>query len=146
MHIASPSLFFSRQQTGEGLVYGLLTTISNLSVPFARAIGNQIYGLFEPDLSDSKNYIRDAPEFRSTVAWSFALSYGFALVSIVFVGLLPPQKLQAQQRKEEWPKHIGFAYVTIALVLTALAYSLTVNVMTMIPATACLQFVGGRGC
>merc|ERR1711959_816214 len=41
----------------EGLVYGLLTTISNLGSPFARAIGNQIFGLFTPDLSDSANFI-----------------------------------------------------------------------------------------
>merc|ERR1740123_605000 len=45
----------------EGLVYGLLTTAGNLGSPFARAIGNQIYRLFQPSLSDSTNYIEDTP-------------------------------------------------------------------------------------
>ena len=55
----------------EGLVYGLLTTMANLGGPFARAIGNQLYGLFRPSLSDSDNYIEDSGEFRNVVAFSF---------------------------------------------------------------------------
>ena len=43
----------------EGMVYGLLTTISNLGYPFARAIGNQLFALFRPDVSDSENYLQD---------------------------------------------------------------------------------------
>merc|ERR1711879_596871 len=55
----------------EGLVYGLLTTISNLGSPFSRAVGNQIFGLFDPDLSASANYVADSQAFRRTVALSF---------------------------------------------------------------------------
>ena len=43
----------------EGLVYGLLTTTHNLGGPVARAIGNQLYGRFNPSISDSSNYIAD---------------------------------------------------------------------------------------
>ena len=60
----------------EGLVYGLLTTTHNLGGPFARAIGNQIFGLFQPSLSDAANYLADTPRFRDTVAVSLVLSYG----------------------------------------------------------------------
>ena len=53
----------------EGITFGLLTTIANLGGPFGRAIGNQIYRLFSPSLSDPANYVKDAREFRDTVAW-----------------------------------------------------------------------------
>eukprot|EP00931_Biecheleriopsis_adriatica_P071009 TRINITY_DN4485_c0_g1_i2.p1 TRINITY_DN4485_c0_g1~~TRINITY_DN4485_c0_g1_i2.p1 ORF type:complete len:620 (+),score=127.62 TRINITY_DN4485_c0_g1_i2:88-1860(+) len=130
----------------EGLTYGLLTTISNLGTPFSRAVGNQIFGLFSPNLSDSANYEADTPQFRNTVALSFALSYFFSFVSLFFLLLIPDQKKEAQRRKNEWSKREAFGYITVSLVVFALSYSLTVNFMTMIPDTACLQFVGGSGC
>ena len=76
----------------QGLVYGLLTTMANLGGPFARAIGNQLYGLFQPSLSNSDNYIEDSQHFRDVVAISFVLSYGFAFLSLSPLVLLPPQK------------------------------------------------------
>merc|ERR1712216_723465 len=51
----------------EGIVYGLLTTTYNVGGPFASAISNQLFGLFEPKLSDPKNYVEDRP--RSGTRW-----------------------------------------------------------------------------
>ena len=48
----------------EGMVYGLLTTTANLGEPFGNAISNQLFGLFQPALSDSTNYIEDTSRFR----------------------------------------------------------------------------------
>ena len=48
----------------EGMVYGLLTTTANLGEPFGNAISNQLFGLFQPALSDSANYIEDTSRFR----------------------------------------------------------------------------------
>ena len=59
------------EEGNEGLVYGLLTTTANLGGPVARAIGNQLFGLFRPSLSDSANYIADTPAFRRTVSRAF---------------------------------------------------------------------------
>ena len=59
------------EEGNEGLVYGLLTTTANLGAPAARAIGNQLFGLFRPSLSDSANYIADTPAFRRTVSRAF---------------------------------------------------------------------------
>merc|ERR1712217_78452 len=130
----------------EGMVYGLLTTIANLGSPFSRAVGNQIFGLFTPDLSDNDNYVADTGAFRQTVAWSFAVSYAFSFVAMLFLLLLPNQKPEAQQRKREWPSNKWYGYVTVALVSVAFAYSITVNFMTMRSETACLKLVGGQGC
>ena len=84
-------------------MYGLLTTTHNLGGPFARAIGNQIFGLFQPSLSDAANYLADTPRFRDTVAVSFVLSYAFAFASLGVLVLLPDQKAEAQRRKRTWP-------------------------------------------
>ena len=130
----------------EGLVYGLLTTTHNLGGPFARAISNQMYGAFRPSLSDSQNYIEDTPSFRSVVAASFVLSYFFAFASLATLLLLPDQKDEAQFRKRTWPAKGRYAAITVALVAVALAYSLTVNLLSMFESTMCLRFAGGDGC
>lgn len=130
----------------EGLTYGLFTTVSNLGSPFSRAIGNQIFGLFRPNLSDADNYKLDTLEFRHTVARSFLLSYAFSFASFFLLVLLPSQKQEAQRRKREWSRHPAFGYITTGLVLFAFIYAMTVNFMTMVPETACLELVGGSGC
>jgi hypothetical protein len=130
----------------EGLVYGLLTTMANLGGPFARAIGNQLYGLFRPSLSDSDNYIEDSGEFRNVVAFSFVLSYGFAFLSLFALFLLPSQKEETQRRKATWPQKTWYAVFTLSLVAVALTYSLIVNFLSMFESTMCLRFAGGDGC
>mmetsp|Transcript_108219 Transcript_108219/g.312783 ORF Transcript_108219/g.312783 Transcript_108219/m.312783 type:complete len:594 (-) Transcript_108219:52-1833(-) len=130
----------------EGLVYGLLTTSANLGYPFARALGNQIYRLFQPSLSYAGNYIEDEPSFRRTVFYSFVLSYGFALLSLSTLYFLPRQKLEAQEWKRTWHKRPAFAVITVAMLGVAFAYSMVVNFMSMFPATMCLEFAGGDGC
>ena len=130
----------------EGLTYGLLTTISNLGTPFARAVGNQIFGAFEQNLSDRQNYVEDTPGFRNAVALSFGLSYGFSFLALAFLLLLPNQKVEAQERKATWGRSPTYAYITCGLLLVALAYSLSVNFLVMFPSTMCLKFAGGQGC
>jgi hypothetical protein len=64
--IVSTFIVVEMAETGnEGLVYGMLTTAANLGGPLGRAIGNQLFTLFQPSLSDSHNYEKDTPEFRS---------------------------------------------------------------------------------
>ena len=130
----------------EGIVYGLLTTTANLGSPFAQAISNQIFGLWSPSLSDSSNYIEDAPSFRNSVALSFAVSYFFAFASLATLPLLPNQKDEAQERKRKWEKRDAYAYVSMGLVLAGLVYSVTVNFLAMFPSTMCLKIAGGEGC
>mmetsp|Transcript_30477 Transcript_30477/g.69805 ORF Transcript_30477/g.69805 Transcript_30477/m.69805 type:complete len:587 (+) Transcript_30477:526-2286(+) len=130
----------------EGLVYGLLTTAHNLATPFARALGNQLYRLFQPSLSDAKNYIEDAPEFRVTVFSSFLLSFAFACASLLFLRLLPDQKAEAQTWKRTLPHRDAYARVTVGILSVALVYSLTINFLSMHPHTMCLRLAGGHGC
>jgi len=130
----------------EGLVYGVMSTAGNLGSPFARAIGNQIYRLFEPSLSNADNYIEDTQAFRWTVFYSFVLSYGFGFLSLATLYFLPQQKAEAQKWKTTWSRRPIYGYVTIAMLSAAFIYSLTVNFMSMFPSTMCLEFAGGDGC
>lgn len=130
----------------EGTVYGLLTTTANLGGPVASAISNQLFGLFQPSLSNSSNYIESPAGFERTVAWSYVLSYLFSFLSLVTLTLLPDQKDHAQRRKHKWPRHDMYATGTICLVATGLVYSILANVLVMFPSTMCLRVVGGSGC
>ena len=130
----------------QGMVYGLMTTFSNVGNPVARAIGNQIYGCFSPSLSETQNYVADTTEFRYTVGWSFLLQYGLTFVGLLFVYLLPKQKEEAQLRKANWPKNDAYAWISVITLSVALLYSTSLNVMVMVPKLSCLKVVGGSGC
>lgn len=130
----------------EGLVYGLLTTAANLGSPFASAIANVVFGLFEPSLSDAKNYIADTSEFRLTVFYSFLLSYATSIASLGMLAFLPDQKRQAQERKRSWGKRPIYGVATIVMLVSALLYSLVVDFLSMSESTMCLKIVGGKGC
>lgn len=130
----------------EGLVYGLLTTAANLGSPFAAAISNQLFGCFQPSLSDVRNYVTDSAEFRRTVFYSFVISYSFSLVSLLVLVFLPAQKQQAQEWKRSWPTHRAYGISTMVLILVALVYGVSVDILSMFPSTMCLRFAGGDGC
>lgn len=130
----------------EGMVYGLLTTVSNLGSPFSRAVGNGIFTLFKDNLSNNQNYINDTPEFRNQVGLSFGLSYLFSFLSLFFLTLLPRQKIEAQKRKLEWSSKYIYAIISITLIIFAFIYAVTINLLTIFPQTMCLKIVGGQGC
>lgn len=108
---------------------------------------NQLYTVFQPSLSDSKNYIKDTQAFRHTVFASFMLSYAFPILSLFAVCyFLPDQKQQTQDRKRTWKKRPIYGIITLCLLGIAFTYSLTVNFLAMSEDTMCLKFAGGDGC
>ena len=130
----------------EALVYGLVSTASNLGGPMGSAISNQVFRLFRPSLSDKKNYTEDTAEFREVVAWSYALMYVLGFLALLFLYFLPDQKAQAQERKKLWGHHSAYAYVAVVVLGLAFIYSLCVSFLAMTPSTMCLEFAGGDGC
>ena len=130
----------------EGMVYGLMTTMRNCGLPFARAMGNQIFGAFSPSLSDARNYIADSAHFRDVVAGSCALAYAFQIASIAILPLMPDQKRMAQVWKQTWPSRLAYGRATVGLVVVGWVYACAVNLLAMVPSTACLPIAGGDGC
>ena len=81
----------------EGLVYGLLSTVSNVGKSLPNAVSNQLFAHFHPALSNEANYIAakggDQPCFRVVVALSFVVGYVFALASLLVMPLMPGDHL-----------------------------------------------------
>jgi Na+/melibiose symporter-like transporter len=129
-----------------GLVAGILATVQSLGDPLSVVLSNQVFGLFKPGLSNRDNYIADTSSFRQTVGMSYALSYLFSFLSLSLLPLLPRQKAEAQQRKQEWPSKSRYAVVLLIIFCVAFVYALLVDFISLVPDWACLQFVGGEGC
>ena len=135
------------EEGGEGLAYGLLTTVGNLSGTVSTVLSNFIFGkLFSPSLSDSKNYVDDTLAFRQTVAWSYVLSYTCSFAALLLLPLLPNQKEETQERKRTRPRSCYFTWITCVLLCLVFAFSFSLNVLSMLPSTMCLEIAGGTGC
>lgn len=78
--------------------------------------------------------------------FSFAVSYSFSLASLFLLVFLPAQKEQAQAWKKLWPSRRAYGIATILLISFALFYGVSVDILSMFPATMCLRFAGGDGC
>ncbi|CAE7943301.1 IIV3-029R [Symbiodinium necroappetens] len=130
----------------EGLCYGLIGTFQQSAIPFATVISNQVYGLFNPKLSSLENYILDTPQFRSTVAWSYVLTYSTSFLALALLPMIPWQKAEAQRRKREWSSNSVMAAFVLLIPAMCLIYGIFVLLLTSQPETACLRWVGGQGC
>eukprot|EP00439_Symbiodinium_sp_Y106_P027174 s2067_g3.t1 len=130
----------------EGLSYGLIGTLQQSALPFATVISNQVYGLFDPKLSNLENYILDTPQFRSTVAWSYVLTYTTSFLALALLPMIPWQKAEAHRRKREWSSNSAMAAIVLVIPALCLTYGIIVLLLTSQPETACLRWVGGQGC
>ncbi|KAF0694298.1 Aste57867_14810 [Aphanomyces stellatus] len=127
----------------EGMIYGLLTTCSNMATPFGTMITNLISDQFRITEDD---VIRDDKDARDQVAISYAIYYCFTIFATTLVVFYPTQK----KMLAEWKKDGGL-YPTVgacALVggFVTLSMAVTSNLLTMFQSTKCLRFAGGHGC
>ncbi|CAE7598907.1 unnamed protein product, partial [Symbiodinium sp. CCMP2456] len=129
----------------EGLCYGLIGTFQSSSTPFGAVVSNQIFGLFNPKLSKLENYVADTSTFRSTVAWSYVLTYSSSLVALFLLPMIPFQKEDAQRRKKESGSSSVRATLVIVIPAICLIYGIIVLLLTSQEETACLQWIGGQG-
>eukprot|EP00931_Biecheleriopsis_adriatica_P100101 TRINITY_DN7513_c0_g1_i11.p1 TRINITY_DN7513_c0_g1~~TRINITY_DN7513_c0_g1_i11.p1 ORF type:complete len:545 (-),score=72.08 TRINITY_DN7513_c0_g1_i11:433-2067(-) len=134
------------EKGSEGISYGLLGTAGCLSKPMGEAASQQLFGLFQPSLSDPANYVADTGAFRRTVASSFFLQMVFGLVVTVLVGLIPRQKHEARVRKHDWPSKVSYGLITAVLLAFGLSYAVAVMALSLDPSTSCLKMIGGQGC
>ena len=130
----------------EGLCYGLIGTVMHASQPIATAMSNQVFGLFQPNLSDPRNYLADTPSFRNTVALSYALAYGASMLGACALPLIPKQKADVQRRKKEWSASLPMAILVLGIPALCLPYGVAVLLLSSQPETACMRWIGGPGC
>ncbi|KAF1335547.1 Transmembrane protein, partial [Globisporangium splendens] len=127
----------------EGAVYGLVSTVSNLSLPFASTITKNVDGGFKVTSAD---IALDTNEVRWEVTYVLIIRYVVNLLGLCFLPLLPSQKAETQELKRTGGKNKYLGALTIAYVIFALCWSVMVNIMSIYPSTKCLKLVGGRGC
>jgi hypothetical protein len=127
----------------EGAVYGLLTTVSNLSGTFASTITKNVGAAFKVT---SVDIAEDSHDVRWHVTYVYLLAYGANLCGLLFLPMLPAQKRQTQELKAKGGKSKALGAITVFYLIFALCWSIMVNVMSIYPSTKCLKLVGGKGC
>ncbi|KDO28367.1 hypothetical protein SPRG_06606 [Saprolegnia parasitica CBS 223.65] len=126
----------------EGVVFGLVTTIVNLATPFSTAC----YKLIDSYLDLSNNDLaRDSTHVRWQVTYAFVISYGFKFASLLFLGLLPPQKAAVQKLKRNGGANSYAATAVVVAFFVALLFSVVTNFMALFPRTSCYRIAGGNG-
>ncbi|EQC27906.1 hypothetical protein SDRG_14327 [Saprolegnia diclina VS20] len=125
----------------EGVMYGLLTTISNLPGPFGTIITNVI----DSHLNYNKKLIKaDAPETRTAVAYSYVIMYSCMVIGCLWVFLLPPQRAAVAELKKNGGSHPKVAAFILVSLFVILVTSITGSLMSMFESTSCFTLAGGK--
>ncbi|RLN45598.1 hypothetical protein BBJ28_00016383 [Nothophytophthora sp. Chile5] len=127
----------------EGAMYGLLTTVANLSSPFAATLTKIVDSAW--DLSNERVQVDDHA-VRRDITEAVLLMYGMSAISWLFLFLLPRQKLETQELKRSGGSSALLGGLTVGYLIFALVWSVTTNIMGIVASTSCLVIAGGNGC
>ncbi|GMF51494.1 unnamed protein product [Phytophthora fragariaefolia] len=127
----------------EGAMYGLLTTVFNLSTPFATAITRNVNGQYDLSTERIQN---DSYGVRHDVTITVVIMWAANLFSLVFLVMLPRQKEETQVMKRLGGSSYVMGVVTVTYLSFSLVWSIMTNVMSIFDSTACLVIAGGDGC
>ncbi|CAK4688894.1 hypothetical protein LEN26_016458 [Aphanomyces euteiches] len=125
-----------------GATYGLITTVANLTSPFA----SMIYKVIDSYLKLSQDNIRDdTTEVRWDVTYSYLISYGSKVFALTWLFLLPPQRVPLQELKRHGGKSKVAGALFVLLFVVCLAFSVASNILSIFPSTKCYRIAGGDG-
>ncbi|ETI48861.1 hypothetical protein F443_07165 [Phytophthora nicotianae P1569] len=124
----------------EAAIYGLLTTVGNLSNPFSATLTKAIN---EPFAVSNRDILNDSHSTRRDVTIIVLISYTSKLLSLLFLVWLPRQKAETQVLKQCGTRSKLLGGITIAYCLFALTWSLLINLLGIFESTRCLKIVGG---
>uniref|UniRef100_K3WVY9 Folate-Biopterin Transporter (FBT) Family n=1 Tax=Globisporangium ultimum (strain ATCC 200006 / CBS 805.95 / DAOM BR144) TaxID=431595 RepID=K3WVY9_GLOUD len=124
----------------EGAIYGLLTTVNNLSDPFSKTLTKNINSSFDVYNADIQN---DTNDVRRDVTITIVISYAMKLLALCFLPLLPAQKAQTQELKRNGGTNKILGGITIFYCCFALVWSIMTNLFSIFESTKCLKITGG---
>ncbi|CAH0487906.1 unnamed protein product [Peronospora farinosa] len=127
----------------EGAVYGLMTTVGNLAVPFATTMTLLING---PLNITNARVQSDDHSVRMDITYTILISYAMKIFSWVFLILLPRQKKETQELARTGGSSKLFGGITIGYLSFALVWSVMANTLAIFESTSCLLIAGGKGC
>ncbi|KAJ0393635.1 hypothetical protein P43SY_005601 [Pythium insidiosum] len=127
----------------EAAVYGLISTVSNLALPFSTMLYKSVDAYFDVSPAD---IVKDTTHVRKHVTYTYLIAYAVNLASIGFLVLLPRQKAETQALKQHGGSSRNWGRFTLAYLVFAFAWSLMTNAMTFSTTTSCMRIAGGSGC
>ncbi|KAH9098963.1 hypothetical protein LEN26_016457 [Aphanomyces euteiches] len=126
----------------EGATYGLITTVANLTGPFVAII----YKLIDSNFKLSQDDItEDTTEVRWDVTYSYLISYCSKIFSLVWLFMLPHQRVPLQELKRNGGKSKFAGTLLVVLFIACVAFSVTSNIHSIFPSTKCYRIAGGDG-
>jgi hypothetical protein len=124
----------------EAAIYGLMTTVNNLSNPFSATLTKVINGSFQVHNTDVMN---DTTVVRRDVTITVIISYVCKLASLGFLVWLPRQKAETQALKKNGGSSARMGWLTLGYCSFALVWSIFVNLLGIFESTRCLPITGG---
>ncbi|KAG6594218.1 putative transmembrane protein [Phytophthora cinnamomi] len=124
----------------EGALFGLLSTTTHVATPFGRTAAKLINAHFHVWKDD---ILADTYTTRRDVTVTILICYGMKLVALVFLPLLPTQKAATQELRRYGGVNRRMGLCMVGVLLLALAWSTTVNLLSMNPHTKCWAIAGG---
>jgi hypothetical protein len=121
----------------------LLATVSNLAIPFAGSVSTLVGSQFN---AYSQAFASDTTEDRWQVAYQYMYVYACWLFSLVWLFLLPKNKVAAQQLRNNGGSNSVVGGSLLFFFFCCLCYTTTTNFLSIFESTACLQIAGGSGC
>ncbi|KAF0714967.1 hypothetical protein As57867_003612, partial [Aphanomyces stellatus] len=126
----------------EGAVYGLVTSVSNLTSPVAAVLYKYVDSFFRVTNEDM---LQDSAAVRWDVTYTFIFSYAMKLASLAWLFLLPPQKSNLQRLKRHSTTSPVAGAIVVLAFLALLTFSIVTNLMSIFPSTWCYRLAGGQG-
>ncbi|RLN88738.1 hypothetical protein BBJ28_00027103 [Nothophytophthora sp. Chile5] len=127
----------------EGAVYGLMTTVGNVSSPFATTLTLLIDGPF--NITNARVQTDDY-SIRADITYTIIISYAMTVFSWVFLFLLPKQKAATQELARTGGSSKILGGLTIFYLAFSLVWSIMSNTLAIFDSTSCLLIAGGSGC
>ncbi|CAI5720374.1 hypothetical protein KXD40_009252 [Peronospora effusa] len=127
----------------EGVVYGLITMVSNLALPFATAMTLLID---QPFNLTTKRIQTDDESIRMDITYVVIIMYAMTVFSWIFLIFLPRQKEETQALLRTGGSSKMMGAITVAYLTFAFVWSVMTNIMAIFHSTSCLIIAGGSGC
>eukprot|EP01135_Chromosphaera_perkinsii_P008819 Nk52_evm14s1485 gene=Nk52_evmTU14s1485 len=127
----------------EALVFGLFSTVHNICIPLATVLSNQLMSAFDNLSNDDIK--ADTNDFRESWSYYQLAVTGIMMMCLVVMPLFPRQKEEARALARKSSNRF-LAISVLILCILALIYATVCTILTIVPSTQCMTFIGGGGC
>eukprot|EP01135_Chromosphaera_perkinsii_P001942 Nk52_evm9s213 gene=Nk52_evmTU9s213 len=127
----------------EALVFGLFSTVHNICIPLSVVLSNQLMSFFDNLTNDAIE--ADTNDFRESWSYYQLAVTVLMVMCLIVMPLFPKQKEEARALAKK-PSNKFLAVAVCIFVGLCAIYATLCIVLTIVPSTQCLKFIGGPGC